>query len=87
MNDSSEHDEGIRYKFIAEIDFTLITMGFRNLPFFEDDLYLGMQAMNVGIVDVVITEREYALLREYIEIERTPIRVACDLGPHHTGGT
>jgi hypothetical protein len=31
-----------------------------------------MQAMNVGIVDQVITQYEYALLREYNEIERTP---------------
>jgi hypothetical protein len=28
--------------------------------------------MNVGISDSVITKHEYALLREYIEIERTP---------------
>lgn len=51
-------------------------MGMKWLPFFEDDLYLGMQAMNVGIVDSVITEYEYALLREWFEIERTPTETA-----------
>ena len=27
-------------------------------PFFKDDLYLGMQAMNVGVVDSVVTKME-----------------------------
>ena len=35
-----------------------------------------MQAMNVGVADSVITEREYALLREYHEIEKTPLESA-----------
>ena len=48
----------------------------KGLPFFEDDLYLGMQAMNVGVVDSVVTEYEYALLREWFEIERTPTEMA-----------
>ncbi len=47
-------------------------MGIKCLPFFEDDLYLGMQSMNVGIVDSVVTEYEYALLQEWFKIERTP---------------
>jgi len=58
------------------LDFSVITMGMKWLPFFEDDLYLGMQAMNVGVVDSVITEYEYALLSEWFEIERTPTETA-----------
>ncbi len=60
------------YKNLNEIDFSIIPTKIKNLPFFEDDVFLGMQAMNVGIVDQLITQYEYALLREYNEIERTP---------------
>ena len=35
-----------------------------------------MQAMNVGIVDSVVTEYEYMLLREWFEIEKTPTETA-----------
>src|SRR6476646_10716229 len=45
---------------------------FRALPLFED-LYLGMQAINLDIVDVMLEGEELALLRRYIEIERTPL--------------
>ena len=64
------------YKSWDELDFSIITMGMKMLPFFKDDLYLGMQAMNVGIVDSVITEYEYQLLREWFEIEKTPGEMA-----------
>lgn len=76
--DEHEDIEGYEppYQSWDDIDFSLITMGMKWLPFFEDDLYLGMQAMNVGIVDSVITEYEYALLREWFEIERTPTETA-----------
>lgn len=69
---SAEPGDEIPYRPIDKLDFSLITSGMKWLPFFEDDLYLGMQAMNVGIVDSIITQQEYALLREWIEIERTP---------------
>ncbi|WP_300675334.1 hypothetical protein [Desulfoluna sp.] len=72
--DEYEHD--IPYKVWDDINFGIITMGLKRLPFFKDDLYLGMQAMNVGIVDSVITEYEYSLLREWFEIERTPTETA-----------
>ena len=75
QDDIEEYDD-VPYKVLNDIDFGIITMGMKNLPFFEDDLYLGMQAMNTGIVDSVITEFEYALLRELIEIERTPTESA-----------
>lgn len=68
----AEPGDEIPYKPLDQLDFSLITSGMKWLPFFEDDLFLGMQAMNVGIVDSIITQQEYALLREWIEIERTP---------------
>jgi hypothetical protein len=37
-----------------------------------DELYLHMQAMNVAIVDQYLLSLEADLLREYIQIERTP---------------
>lgn len=77
-SDHAEYDEhnDVPYESWDKLDFSIITMGMKNLPFFKDDLYLGMQAMNVGIVDSVITEQEYALLREWFRIERTPTELA-----------
>jgi hypothetical protein len=43
----------------------------RELPLF-DDLFLGMQAMNVDLVDGILEEWESQLLREYVARERTP---------------
>jgi hypothetical protein len=37
-----------------------------------DDIFLGMQALNVDVVDGYLEVQEAELLREYIEIERTP---------------
>jgi hypothetical protein len=45
---------------------------FSQLPMFED-LYMGMQAMNLDIVDDVLEQQEAVLLREYMELERTPV--------------
>jgi len=73
--DYDEHDH-VPYESWDKLDFSVITMGMKKLPFFNDDLYLGMQAMNVGIVDSVVTEQEYALLREWFEIECTPGELA-----------
>jgi len=71
-----EYEADIPYKAWDDINFGIITMGLKKLPFFKDDLYLGMQAMNVGIVDSVITEYEYSMLREWFKIERTPTETA-----------
>jgi hypothetical protein len=71
-HDAYEPEDEIPYLGWDDLDFSIITMGMKWLPFFEDDLYLGMQAMNVGVVDSVVTQYEYALLREWFEIERTP---------------
>lgn len=74
MNDDygDDPDQRLPYNSAEDLDFSLITMRSRDLPFFEDDLYLSMQAMNVGVVDSIITQQEYELLREYRELERTP---------------
>ena len=71
-----EPDDDIPYVGWDELDFSVITIGMKRLPFFKDDLYFGMQAMNVGIVDSVITEYEYGLLREWFKIEKTPTEPA-----------
>ncbi|MFL5898624.1 MAG: hypothetical protein ACJ76D_09210 [Solirubrobacterales bacterium] len=65
-------DETEGYADPSQIDFSTLTMRWRELAFWEDDLFLGMQGMNIGITDAVITPWEYDLLKEYIEIERTP---------------
>src|SRR5574337_1181491 len=44
----------------------------QSLPLF-DDLYLRMQATNLQIVDGFLEEQELALLKEYLQLERTPI--------------
>jgi hypothetical protein len=72
MNDKYDELQNFPYVEEEEIDFSIITMGMKKLPFFEDDLYLGMQAMNIGVVDSVITSQEYILLRLYEETEITP---------------
>ncbi|MFD1297748.1 hypothetical protein ACFQ4Q_14035 [Lysobacter gummosus] len=76
MTDDFEPDYDPPYELWDQIDFSIVTSEFRWLPLFKDDLWLGMQAMNVGIADSVITEHEYALLREYFEIEKTPLESA-----------
>jgi hypothetical protein len=68
-----EQDE--LYQGVDDIDFSVITHGFRQLVLF-DDMYLNMQGMNIGVIDSVITTSEYELLREYFRIERTPFEDA-----------
>lgn len=60
------------YKSLEQLDFRIITTGVKKLPFFEDDIFLGMQAINIGLIDQLITQYEYELLREYNQIEKTP---------------
>ncbi|TIH12448.1 hypothetical protein D0S45_17980 [Marinifilum sp. JC120] len=64
------------YQQLDSINFTVITSQLQWLPLFNDDLYLGMQAMNIGIVDTTLTQEEIGLLQEYIKIERTPTEYA-----------
>jgi hypothetical protein len=46
--------------------------GLRRLPLFDEDLYLGMQATSLQVVDHIIRDMESQLLARYIEEERTP---------------
>lgn|SRR5574337_19514 len=73
MTDPDEHDDP--YPVPDRIDWSRINAFFRGLVLF-DDMFLNMQGMNVAIVDSFVTDQEYALLREYIEIERTPTQQA-----------
>lgn len=68
------------YLSFKEIDFSIIANDFRFLPFYRDDLFLGMQAMNIGIIDPNITQYEYILLETYIEKEKTPSFEAMTVG-------
>ena len=76
FNLDDAHSDEIPYEPLESIDFSRLTMGLKFLTFFEDDTFLGMQAMNVGVVDAVITQQEYAVLRRLFEEERTPTDLA-----------
>jgi len=41
-----------------------------------DDMFLNIPGWNVAIVDSFVTDQDYALLRQYIEIERTSTQQA-----------
>jgi hypothetical protein len=56
-------------------DGTILNEVLRDLPLL-DELFLGMQAMNVDLVDEYLEEQEGQLLQEFIEKERTPIPTA-----------
>ncbi len=63
---SNDADERVQIR-ISEV--------LRTLPLF-DDLFLSMQALNLGVVDTFLMDIEHDLLREYMEKERTPIDTA-----------
>ncbi|HEY0013743.1 MAG TPA: hypothetical protein VGB79_12930 [Allosphingosinicella sp.] len=48
---------------------------FEELPLFGH-LYLNMQAQNIALTDIDLREMEGSLLREYIQMERTPLMSA-----------
>lgn len=48
----------------------------QSLPLLEDNMYLRMQALNLGVVDKLLEGLERQLLSEYIEQESTPIPTA-----------
>lgn len=66
-----EFDCSSRYPELDALDFSLIHRNLRSL-IFADDVVLNMQAMNIAIVDGVITPMEYDLLRQLHDSERTP---------------
>lgn len=45
----------------------------RGLPLVEEDMYLGMQAMNLSVVDGFLADWEGQLLRRYMDEEHTPL--------------
>ena len=75
--DNFDEDDDFQYKRIEDIDFSILQFGFKRLPFFEDDLYLGMQALNVGLVDSFITRLEKDLREEWFDTEKVPIEKAA----------
>jgi len=50
-----------------------LTEAIQSLPVLDDEPYLYMQVMNLGIVDGFLVDLERQLLREYMETERTPL--------------
>ena len=68
-----EDEPGNEYDpYPSEVDPSKLLSVLRSFELF-DELYLHMQAMNIAIVDSQLLEWEHALLREYVEIERTPV--------------
>ena len=51
-----------------------IAEALRTLPLC-DEPYLGMQVMNLGVVDGFLENQEARLLAEYMETERTPLQI------------
>lgn len=60
------------YPSMDAIDFGKIYEVFRSLALFQDDTFLSMQGMNIGMTDYSLTASEIDLLRELREIDGTP---------------
>ncbi len=56
---------------------TQLARALRDLPLLGDDLYLRMQATNLGFVDAFLVDLESRLLREYRALDRTPLDSAA----------
>jgi hypothetical protein len=52
-----------------------ISKALRRLPLFNEP-FIGMQALNLDIVDDFLRHQEEALRAEYMEMERTPVSSA-----------
>lgn len=59
-----------------EDDAPSLTDALQSLPILRDDMYLRLQALNVGLVDSILTDWERVLLAEYHDEESTPIATA-----------
>lgn len=57
-------------------DRPTLSEGLRALPVLEDDMYLQLQAFNLGIVDSLLRDWERDLLAEYHASETTPVPTA-----------
>lgn len=71
-------DDADPYVGFDSIDFSQTLAVMRELVFF-DDVFLNMQAINVAVIDPMITQAELSLLREWFEIERTPLESAMQV--------
>jgi hypothetical protein len=56
--------------------FPSLTHALQDLPILREDIYLRLQALNLGVVDSILTDWERELLAEYYDKERTPIASA-----------
>lgn len=54
-------------------DSVTISDALRSLPILGEEFYLQMQALNLGVVDEYLVDLESELLREYIQLEKTPV--------------
>jgi len=70
-NDYNKYFSQGEYSNFEEINFSILINGMKKLPFYKDDVALGMQAMNIGITDSVITEYEYSMLDAFNKDEDT----------------
>jgi hypothetical protein len=57
-----------------------LTDGLQALPVLGDDIYLRLQAFNLGLVDSLLNDWERTLIAEYHEQETTPISTAVMVG-------
>ncbi len=78
MVDAFETDDVV-YQPQSKIDYSILTMSWRKLVFF-DDVFLNMQGMNIGLADSVVTQYEYQLLEEYFDGEKTPLETGLTVG-------
>ncbi len=67
------------YALPSQIDFSILINRWRELGLWENDMFLGMQGMNIGITDETLTFWEQDLHREFMETERPPIPTAMTL--------
>ncbi len=54
-----------------------LAQALRDLPLLGDDMYLRMQAMNLGFVDDFLADLESRLLAEYRALDKTPLDSAA----------
>lgn len=57
-----------------------LTEGLQALPVISDDVYLRLQAFNLGLVDALLNDWEHTLISEYHEQESTPTSTAGTVG-------
>lgn len=75
MADAEDYYDGedeIRYESAERIDSSALPDALRRLTLFGDDLYLSMQATNLGLVDGFCMQLETSLMRLQMEQDGTP---------------